>query len=105
VSELLVVSIVALAVISGTGCGRYRQHVYRNRIPGHYAAYDRNRKHPQSGDTLELKDDGSCLHSFLKPGEKNLTEEPCTWALTDKFDGSWLRFEDLSGGIHSKVYR
>ena len=95
-------SMVAFTVISCTGCGRYRPHVYRERLVGHFAAYDRNRKQPPTADTLDLNESGSCLHTFLKPGEKNRTEQSCSWTLTDKLDGSWLRFEDLSEGIHKK---
>jgi len=93
---------VVLTVLPGIGCGRYRQHVYRERLTGHYAGYTRDRKQPQSADTLDLNENGSCVHRFLKPGEKDVTEESCTWTLTDKLDGSWLRFEDLSDGIHRK---
>ena len=100
--RLALLSLVAFAVMSETGCGRYRQHVYRERLPGHYAAFTRDRKQPPTADTLDLKDDGSCLHSFLKPSEKDRAEQSCTWTLTDKLDGSWLRFEDLSEGIHKK---
>jgi len=100
--RLAFLSIVAFTVFPGLGCGRYRQHVYRERLPGHYAAYDKNRKQPQSADTLDLNENGSCVHRFLKPDEKNSTEQSCTWTLTDKLDGSWLRFEDLADGIHKK---
>jgi hypothetical protein len=93
---------IAFAVLTGTGCGRYRQHVYRERLPGHYAAYTRDRKQPPSADTLDLNENGSCVHRFLRPGEKNSTEQSCGWTLTDKLDGSWLRFEDLSDGTHRK---
>ena len=91
---------VTLAVLCGIGCGRYRQHVYRERLTGHYAAYTRDRKQPPTADTLDLNENGSCLHTYLTPGETDRTEQSCTWTLTDKLDGSWLRFEDLSGGIH-----
>jgi hypothetical protein len=100
--RLSLLSIAAYAFICETGCGRYRQHVYQSRLPGHYAAYDRNRKQPPSADTLDLNENGSCVHKFLRPDEKNLTEELCSWTLTDKLDGSWLRFEDLSDGVHRK---
>jgi hypothetical protein len=100
--RLVLLSIVVLTIICGTGCGRYRQHVYWERLTGHYGAYNRDRKQPPTGDTLDLNENGSCIHRFLKPGEKNSTEQSCTWTLTDKLDGSWLRFEDLSGGIHGK---
>jgi hypothetical protein len=96
---------VALIVMPGIGCGRYRKHVYRDRVTGHYAAYTRDRKQPPSADTLEVNEDGSCVHKFLKFGEKDLTEQSCTWTLTDKLDGSWLRFEDLSDGIHGQCKR
>ena len=99
--RIALVSIV-FALICETDCGRYRQHVYQSRIPGHYAAYDKNRKQPPTGDTLDLNENGSCVHRFLRPGEQNSTEQSCTWTLTDKLDGSWLRFEELSDGIHKK---
>jgi hypothetical protein len=100
--RLAVLSIVAFTVMPGTGCGRYRQHVYRERLTGHYAAYTRDRRQPPTADTLDLNENGSCVHRFLKSGEKNQTEESCTWALIERLDGSWLRFEDLSDGIHRK---
>ena len=95
-------SLVVFTVISGTGCGRLRDHVYRSRLPGHYAAYNRDRKQPPTADTLDLNENGLCVHRFLRPGEKDRTEQSCTWSLTDKLDGSWLRFDDLEGGIHGK---
>ena len=100
--RLALLSMVALTIMPGIGCGRYRQHVYRERLPGHYAAFTRGRKQPPTADTLDLNENGSCVHSFLKPGENGVTEQSCTWILTDKLDGSWLRFEDLSDGIHRK---
>jgi hypothetical protein len=100
--RLALLSLATFAVIFGTGCGRLRDHVYRSRLPGHYAAYTRDRKQPPTADSLDLNEDGSCVHSFLRPGEKDRKEQSCTWTLTDKLDGSWLRFEDLSDGIHRK---
>jgi hypothetical protein len=100
--RLALLSMVAVAVIWGIGCGRLRDHVYRSRLPGHYAAYTKDRRQPQSADTLDLNENGSCVHRFFRPGEKDVTEQSCTWTLTDKLDGSWLRFEDLSDGIHRK---
>jgi hypothetical protein len=100
--RLALFSIATFTAICEIDCGRYRQHVYRDRLIGHFAAYTRDHKQPQSADTLDLNENGSCVHTFLKPGEKNSTEQSCTWSLTDKLDGSWLRFEDLSDGIHRK---
>ena len=83
------------------GCGRLREHVYRSRLIGHYCAYLKGyEKQPPTADTLDLNENGSCLHSYIKPGEKDRTEQSCTWTLTDKLDGTWLQFEGLSDGIH-----
>jgi hypothetical protein len=57
-------------------------------------------KQVHTADTLDLNDNGSCVHSYLKSGEKYRTEQSCTWTLIDKFDGSWLLFEGVSDGIH-----
>jgi hypothetical protein len=99
-NRIALLSLATFAVICETRCGRPRDHVYRSRIPGHYAAYTRDRKQPHSSDTIDLNEDGSCVHRFLKTGEKDLTEQSCAWTLTDKLDGTWLRFEGLSNGIH-----
>ena len=98
--RLALLPIVAFGIVSVSGCGKYRQHVFESRIVGHYAAYFRDRKQPPTADTLELNANGSCLHSYLGPDGKERLEQSCTWALTDKFDGSWLKFEGLSDGIH-----
>jgi hypothetical protein len=99
-NRIALLSLATFAVVFEIGCGRPRDHVYRSRIPGHYAAYTRDRKQPRSSDTLDLNEDGSCVHRFLKTGEKDPTEQSCAWTLTDKLDGTWLRFEGLSNGIH-----
>jgi hypothetical protein len=98
--RLALLSIVAFAILPGLGCGRYRQHVYESRLPGHYAAYFRDRTQPPTADTLELNTNGTCLHSYLRPDGKERIEQSCVWTLTDKVDGSWLRFEGLSNGVH-----
>ncbi len=98
--RLALVAIVALGVVPAGGCGKYRQHVFESRMIGHYAAYFRDRKQPPTADTLELNANGTCLHSYLSGNER--TEQSCTWSLTDKFDGSWLRFEGLSDGVHRR---
>ena len=93
---------VAFTVMPGMGCGRLREHVYRSRLVGHYGAYLRGYwSQPLSADTLDLNENGSCVHTYLKSGETGRAEEQCTWTLTDKLDGTWLRFEGLSEGIHS----
>jgi hypothetical protein len=98
--RLATLLIPVFAVISGIGCGKYRQHVYRDRMIGHYGAYFRDWRQVRTADTLDLNENGSCVHSYLKSGEKDRTEQSCTWTLVDKFDGTWLRFEDLADGIH-----
>ncbi len=85
------------------GCGRLRDHVYRSRLTGHYGAYVKDsRKQPPTADTLDLNENGTCVHTYLKSDEQDRREESCTWSLIDKLDGSWLRFEDLANGIHRK---
>ncbi len=91
---------VMFAVIFTMGCGKYRQHVYRSRLIGHYGAYFKDWKQVRSADTLDLNEDGSCVHSYVKSGGTYRSEQSCTWTLTDKFDGSWIEFEGLSDGIH-----
>jgi hypothetical protein len=99
--RLTLLSMVAFAVMLGMGCGRLRDHVYRSRLTGHYGAYVKGyQKQPPTADTLDLNENGTCVHTYLKSGETGRKEESCTWTLTDKLDGSWLRFEDLSNGIH-----
>jgi hypothetical protein len=93
-------SILVFTAVCGIGCGRYRQHVYRDRLIGHYAAYSRDQKRPPSGDTLEINENGTCLHTYIKSGDKERTEQSCAWTLSDKADGTWLQFEGLSDGVH-----
>src|SRR6267154_1809616 len=101
IARIAVLSMVAFTIMQGTGCGRLRDHVYRSRLIGHYGAYVKdNRKQPPTADTLDLNENGTCVHRYLKSGETTTTEQQCTWTLTDKLDGSWLRFEDLANGIH-----
>jgi hypothetical protein len=100
-SQLALTSLIAFALMGGIGCGTYRDHVYRSRLIGHYVAYHKEyRTQPKSSDTLDLNDNGSCVHSYTTPAGAGRIEEPCTWTLADKVDGSWLRFEYLSNGIH-----
>jgi hypothetical protein len=98
--RLAVVSIVVFAVIFGIACGKYRQHVYRDRMIGRFGAYFKDWKQVHTADMLDLNENGSCVHSYVKSGEKYRTEQSCTWTLVDKFDGSWLVFEELSDGVH-----
>ena len=101
--RLVLLSLAVFTVISEPACGRLRDHVYRSRLTGHYGAYVKDsRKQPPTADTLDLNENGTCVHSYLKSGESNRKEESCTWSLIDKLDGSWLRFEDLANGIHRK---
>jgi hypothetical protein len=104
-NRLLFVSMAVFTFLSELACGKYRQHVYRDRLAGHYAAYFRDRKQPPTADTLELNDNGSCIHTYLKAGDKEHTEQSCTWTGVDKADGTWLRFEGLSDGIHRHCAR
>jgi len=101
--QLALLSMLTIAIMSGPGCGRLRDHVYRSRLIGHYVAYLKDyRKQPPTGDTLDLKENGTCIHSYLQSGESNRKEESCTWTLIDRLDGSWLLFEDLANGIHRR---
>jgi hypothetical protein len=83
----------------GTGCGKYRDHVYASRLVGHFVAYQKEyRKQPKSSDTLDLTENGSCVHSYITAA--GTKEESCTWIVVEKVDGTWVRFEGLSNGIH-----
>ncbi len=68
-------SIVAFGIVSVSGCGKYRQHVFESRIVGHYAAYFRDQQ-PPTADTLELNANGTCLHSYLGPDGKERLSNP-----------------------------
>jgi len=101
--RLALLLILAFAVMSGPGCGRLRDHVYRSRLVGHYCAYLQGyRSQPRSADTLDLNENGTCVHTYLKSDEQDRKEKSCTWTLIERLDGSWLRFDDLANGIHRK---
>src|SRR5205823_6353312 len=79
---LALLSIVGFTFISVPACGRPRDHVYRSRLTSHYGAYVKdNRKVPPTADTLDLNENGTCVHTYLKVGETTRTEELCTWTL------------------------
>ena len=98
-SQSALTPLIAFALTCGFGCGTYRDHVYPARLIGHYVAYHKEyRTQPKSSDTIDLNENGSCVHRYTGPAGR--VEESCAWTLADKVDGSWLRFEYLSNGIH-----